>query len=296
MSKTKITTQPFSDFIPALKITDQFTVYERKEFARKTVPYNRRDFYKVSLTLSTGKLYYADKAVNIDRPALIFSNPRVPYAWEGICESQEGFFCLFSEDFLRGNNRDLNLQDTPLFKIGTDPVFFVDHAQLVYISGIFQNMLREFNSDYVYKLDLLRNHLNLLLHEALKMQPSVNYFKPQNALVRVASLFLELLERQFPVDTPQYQLKLRTANDYALHLSVHVNYLNRAVKEVTGKTTTEHLTERMVMEAKALLLHTDWSINDIAYSLGYEYPTYFNNFFKKQTGVTPSSLRQPNLV
>lgn len=296
MSKTKITTQPFSDFIPALKITDQFTVYERKEFARKTVPYNRRDFYKISLTLSTGTLYYADKAVSIDRPALIFSNPRVPYAWEGICESQEGFFCLFSEDFLKGNNRDLNLQDTPLFKIGSDPVFFVDAAQLIYISGIFQNMLREFESDYMYKLDLLRNHLNLLLHEALKMQPSVNYFKPQNALVRVASLFLELLERQFPVDTPQYQLKLRTANDYALHLSVHVNYLNRAVKEVTGKTTTEHLTERMVMEAKALLLHTDWNINDIAYSLGYEYPTYFNNFFKKQTGVTPSSLRQPNLV
>lgn len=296
MSKTKITTQPFSDFIPALKITDQFTVYERKEFARKTVPYNRRDFYKVSLTLSTGTLYYADKAVSIDRPALIFSNPRVPYAWEGICESQEGFFCLFSEDFLKGNNRDLNLQDTPLFKIGSDPVFFVDSAQLIYISGIFQNMLREFESDYMYKLDLLRNHLNLLLHEALKMQPSVNYFKPQNALVRVASLFLELLERQFPVDTPQYQLKLRTANDYALHLSVHVNYLNRAVKEVTGKTTTEHLTERMVMEAKALLLHTDWNINDIAYSLGYEYPTYFNNFFKKQTGVTPSSMRQPNLV
>jgi AraC family transcriptional activator of pobA len=296
MSKTKITTQPFSDFIPALKITDQFTVYERKEFARKTVPYNRRDFYKVSLTLSTGTLYYADKAVSIDRSALIFSNPRVPYAWEGICESQEGFFCLFSEDFLKGNNRDLNLQDTPLFKIGSDPVFFVDSAQLIYISGIFQNMLREFESDYMYKLDLLRNHLNLLLHEALKMQPSVNYFKPQNALVRVASLFLELLERQFPVDTPQYQLKLRTANDYALHLSVHVNYLNRAVKEVTGKTTTEHLTERMVMEAKALLLHTDWNINDIAYSLGYEYPTYFNNFFKKQTGVTPSSMRQPNLV
>jgi len=296
MSKTKITTQPFSDFIPALKITDQFTVYERKEFARKTVPYNRRDFYKISLTLSTGTLYYADKAVSIDRPALIFSNPRVPYAWEGICESQEGFFCLFSEDFLKGNNRDLNLQDTPLFKIGSDPVFFVDAAQLIYISGIFQNMLREFESNYMYKLDLLRNHLNLLLHEALKMQPSVNYFKPQNALVRVASLFLELLERQFPVDTPQYQLKLRTANDYALHLSVHVNYLNRAVKEVTGKTTTEHLTERMVMEAKALLLHTDWNINDIAYSLGYEYPTYFNNFFKKQTGVTPSSLRQPNLV
>jgi AraC-like DNA-binding protein len=125
----------------------------------------------------------------------------------------------------------------------------------------------------------------------MKMQPSESYFKHQNAAARITSLFLKLLERQFPVDSPQYALKLRTANDYAEQLSVHVNHLNRAVKEVTGKTTTEHISERVLGEAKALLQHTDWSINEIAYSLGYEYPTYFNNFFKKQTGVTPGSLR-----
>ena len=44
-------------------------------------------------------------------------------------------------------------------------------------------------------------------------------------------------------------------------------------------------------EAKALLLHTDWNVADIAYSLGFEYPTYFNNFFKKLTGTNPMSLR-----
>lgn len=291
MIKTKIANQSFQELIPSLKKTDQFIVFERKELVRTTVPYNRRDFYKISMNLSTGTLYYADKAVKIDRPALIFSNPMVPYAWEGICESQEGFFCLFTEDFLKGNERDPTLQDSPLFKINTDPVFFLEATQQAYINTIFQNMLREFKSDYIYKAALLRSHLNLLLHEALKMQPSVNYFKAQNASLRVATLFFQLLERQFPVDTPQYQLKLRTANDYAVNLSVHVNYLNRAVKEVTGKTTTAHLTERMIVEARALLLHTDWSINDIAYSLGYEYPTYFNNFFKKQTGITPSSLR-----
>lgn len=70
-----------------------------------------------------------------------------------------------------------------------------------------------------------------------------------------------------------------------------MNHLNRAVKEVTGKTTTEHISDRVVKEAKALLKHTDWSVSQIAYSLGYEYPNYFNNFFKKQTGVTPRALR-----
>jgi AraC family transcriptional activator of pobA len=70
-----------------------------------------------------------------------------------------------------------------------------------------------------------------------------------------------------------------------------VNYLNRAVKEVTGKSTTAHISERIITEARALLQHTDWNIADIAYSLGFEYPTYFNNFFKRMTGTNPTAFR-----
>ena len=70
-------------------------------------------------------------------------------------------------------------------------------------------------------------------------------------------------------------------------LNVHANHLNRAVKEVTGKPTTTHISERIISEAKALLQHTDWNIAEIAYALGFEYPTYFNNFFKKITGTNP---------
>ena len=75
------------------------------------------------------------------------------------------------------------------------------------------------------------------------------------------------------------------------NLSVHVNYLNSSVKEVTGKPTTTHIAERIISEAKALLQHTDWNIAEIAYALGFEYPTYFNNFFKKKTGHIPKSVR-----
>jgi AraC-like DNA-binding protein len=64
------------------------------------------------------------------------------------------------------------------------------------------------------------------------------------------------------------------------------------VKEVTGKPTSVHISERIVAEAKALLQHTDWSVADIAYGLGFEYPTYFNNYFKRSTGVTPGSYRR----
>ena len=138
MNKAESAKDIFSNRFPDLQITDQFMVLERKEFARKTVPYNRRDFYKISLTLGTGRLLYADKGVEINKPALIFSNPLIPYAWETISEQQEGFFCLFTEDFLKENDHNLVLQDAPLFKIGADPVFFIKEEQLNYISTIFQ--------------------------------------------------------------------------------------------------------------------------------------------------------------
>ncbi len=99
------------------------------------------------------------------------------------------------------------------------------------------------------------------------------------------------MERQFPIDSPENILTLKSPADFAQNLSVHVNHLNRAVKEVTGKTTTNHIADRIVKEAKALLVHTDWNVSEIAYSLGFEYPTYFNNFFKKHTELSPKSLR-----
>ncbi|WP_395763159.1 helix-turn-helix domain-containing protein [Elizabethkingia anophelis] len=67
--------------------------------------------------------------------------------------------------------------------------------------------------------------------------------------------------------------------------------MNRSVKQITGKSTSTHIAERIITEAKALLQYTDWDIATIANTLGFEYPTYFNNYFKRITGSTPSSFR-----
>jgi len=267
-----------------------FNVFERNSCNKKT-PFSRRDFYKVSLIIGTGKLHYADKWIHIDRPAILFSNPLVPYSWEAISNEQEGWFTLFTEDFIQSNERHDSLQDSPLFKIGGNQVFFIDKKQLAEISDIFRKMMDEISSDYVHKYDLLRNYLHLIIHQAMKMQPAESFEKQVNASARITALFIELLERQFPIDTPENGLKLKTANDFATSLSVHANHLNRSVKEVTGKTTTEHISARVTKEAQALLNHTNWNVSEIAYSLGFEYPAYFNIFFKKQTGHTPGSLR-----
>jgi len=152
-------------------------------------------------------------------------------------------------------------------------------------------MIEEQQGDYVNKADLIRNYIHLILHEALKLKPSENYHRQSSAAFRITKVFLELLERQFPIESTSSPLQVKTAQDFANKLAIHVNHLNRSVKEVTGKSTTTHISERIVTEAKALLQHTDWTTAEIAYALGFDYPTYFNNFFKRLTGTNPSALR-----
>lgn len=275
-----------------LSLNSQFNVFELKAFIKRPMSYGRRDFFKISLmTEGSCRMIYADRGVEVSRPALIFANPMVPYSCESTSATYSGYFCLFSEDFLQPDSHNPALQESPLFKRGGDPIFFLEEPQVAFVKGLFENMLKEFHSDYPYKNELSRHYVHLILHEAMKLQPNKKYFEHTNASSRLANLFLELLDKQFPVDSPHYALQLRSPRQYAERLAVHVNHLNYAVREVTGKTTTQHIAEKMVAEAKALLTHSSWSISEIAFSLGYEYPSYFNNFFKKQTGLTPGSFR-----
>ena len=268
-----------------------FKVYEIETEVSRAPTYNRRDFYKVCIFTSKSVIYYADRCIELDGSYLFFANPHIPYSTELLSEKQTGYACLFTEAFLKANERTESLQESPLFKIGGNPVFAVSDEQAAFVTTIFKKMLEEQGTDYIYKNDLIRNYINLIIHEALKMQPIDNFLRHKNASSRTTSLFLELLERQFPVESTDRPLKLRTAQDFAQNLSVHVNHLNRSVREITGKPTTAHIADRIISEAKALLQHTDWSTAEIAYALGFEYPTYFNNYFKKLTGTIPKSVR-----
>ena len=160
------------------------------------------------------------------------------------------------------------------------------------MTSIFQKMLAAQEADYPFKGELIRTCLQLAIHEALQLQPAETLFQHKNAAARLAASFLEVLEQQFPVESPEQTLSLKTAQEFADQMAVHVNHLNKVIKEATGKPTSAHITSRITDEAKSLLQHTTWSVAEIAYSLGFAYPTYFNNFFKKQTGYTPLACRK----
>jgi hypothetical protein len=223
------------DWLPAhlKKEMGHFNVFRLSDVLGKPhgpMPYRRIDFYKISLMMGHNRVEYADKVLEIDGPALVFSSPLIPYKVERLSADLAGFFCIFTEAFVRQFG---HLRDYPLFQPGSTPVFPLSEEQATGITALYERMLTEIRSDYAYKYDVLRTLVFELVHLALKMRPAgTSIYANSNAAVRISSLFMELLERQFPIESPSQQVALRSPSEYAAQMAVHVNHLNRALREV----------------------------------------------------------------
>lgn len=216
----------------------------------------------------------------------------IPYAWQRTSEHQHYYFCLFTEAFVNNHLKRESPAESSLFTIQGNHVLFPDEQAVASITGIFEMMLKEAKGNYKYKHDVLRNHVQLLIHESLKVTPPVNAYTPTTSADRITELFLELLARQFPINTTHDRIRIKTAAGFATQLSVHVNHLNKLVKSVTGKTTTELIAAHLAKEAGTLLQHTNWDVAQIGYCLGFEHASNFNIFFRKMTGETPKHFRE----
>jgi AraC family transcriptional activator of pobA len=254
-----------------------------------SIPYRRRDFYKIMLVKGNSRVHYADKVVEVQQQALSFSNPQIPYKWEHLDRIREGVYCIFTPQFFYQFG---HFQDYEVFQPNGSHIFELNDEQAIEVSEIYKRMESEFNSGYKYKFDTIRNLIFDLLHFALKLELSTSLeMLPVNASQRISTLFMELLERQFPIDETHHSVNLRSASEFAEQLNVHVNHLNRVVKETTQKTTTQIISERILQEAKVLLHHTAWNVSEIAFALGFNEVTHFNNFFKKLQDTSPLKFR-----
>ena len=269
-----------------------FNVFKLDPFVgdkAQPVPYKRRDYYKIMLVVGKSQVHFADSVVEVQKQALSFSNPFIPYKWEHLDQVRKGFFCVFNHHFFHQYG---NLNQYAVFQPKGAHLFELTDEQVDRVQAIYERMFEEINSDYLHKYDVLRTLVFELIHFAMKMQPSEKFDKQLiNASQRISTLFLELLERQFPIDDNHQTVSLRSASDYANQLNVHVNHLNRAVKETTGKTTSKVIAERILQEAKIILKHSNWSVAEIAYALGFTEVTHFNNFFKKHVQLSPLKFR-----
>lgn len=247
--------------------------------------------YTTSLLVGRNIYHYLDKSITIEKFALVFSNPMIPYQIEFVDDQQKGYFCVFTESFL---SHFIDIKLYPVFMEGSNPVLYLTDDQLNQLIPIYESFFKELQSDYKFKYDMIRVLLLQLIHNGIRLSADdgAEVALSFSANQRTSALFFQLLEQQFRGrDAEMSMIKLKTAADFASELHFHVNSLNRTVKAVTGKTTSIHVKERILQEARVLLKYSEYNISEIGNYLGFEDFSHFSTFFRKNTGHTPGAFR-----
>jgi len=116
-------------------VDDLFSEYRKTK--KPPMPYNRRAYYKISLIGGRNKAEYADKVIDIEKSALLFGTPKIPYNWLPQDDNQHGFFCIFTSEFLVPSKSGVVLDDLPIFQPGGLPVFELSDEEMADIQYIF---------------------------------------------------------------------------------------------------------------------------------------------------------------
>lgn len=268
-----------------------FNVLKRKN-CMATIPFSRRDYFKLCVCGGNAVLVTEKGEISINRPAIFFNDPEIQFGWKNLSGKQDGYVSLFNDLYLNADLRKELRKIRQRFKGSIYPFLFLTDEQYEQFKYLFSLMESEFAEHSEYRHDIIRGILKLIIYNMLKIQaglvPNQKILKGE----RLVSGFMDLLNNQFPIDSPKNSISLKTPNDFAKELHTHVNHLNHCLKEFTGKSTTEIIAEKLISEATDLLQNSDWNITEIGNSLGFSYPQYFNLFFKKHTGKSPRAYRE----
>ena len=269
-----------------------FNVF-RRDNCMGVMPFRRRDYYKISLCVGQAVLYTEKGEIAVDYPAIFFSNPSIRFGWRNISKEQQGYVCLFNELYINASLRQELKHLNALFDEDVYPFLRLTTEQYEKLAGYFQMMRDEYcdATSFVYQEEMIQNILKMILYTAMKIKRATTSSFGTSAYPQIVKQFIDLLDGQFPVDSPQDPVQLITPGDFATALHVHVNHLNHLIKQYTGKPTSRLIMEKRLSEALSLLQSTDWTIAEVGASLGFGYPQHFNNFFKKQTGLSPKAYK-----
>ncbi|HVI43582.1 MAG TPA: AraC family transcriptional regulator [Chitinophaga sp.] len=280
--------------IPKAPARGSFAIHERSEYpCQDEVTASRRDYYKISLfTKGTGIFQMGEDEYEINGPTILFLNPHEIKTWKATSPEQEGYFCLFTELLFESpHNHDEELLHHPLLRVGAKAIYTLTEEQSEYFQSIFRQLLKEYQDNAAFKQEAILIYLKLLMLEGKRLARVRVSKKPMAAAHQLAHRFTDILEKQFPIEFSHHQVTLKTAKQFANALNTHPNHLNACVKQATGRTVSEHIRQRLLLEAKLLLIHTSWQIAEIAWCLGFEEPGNFTHFFKNQSGQLPHIYR-----
>lgn len=252
--------------------------YPRFEFPHKS------DFFTLLvIEHAHGEITIDNHKIRLDESKAIIIKPRCISSLD-ISRSSNGKLICFTEDFfsLRYNNNVLHQFS---FQQRDSNVFIrLGEEQQIRWNAIIQFMENEHIHQRNQCNTVLRSYLNILLFELDRMLNVNSIYSTKNIKRDKIFEFEQLIEKHFQAS--------KLPSDYAEMMHLSANYLNKLCKEETGQTAGTLIRKRIIIEAQRLLHYTNLSINEIADKLGFENPSYFITFFKKETHFPPDQFRR----
>ncbi|MDR3653701.1 MAG: helix-turn-helix transcriptional regulator [Paludibacter sp.] len=198
-----------------------------------------------------------------------------------------GWVITFTEEFLIANSiPEKMINDIYLFNdYGQSPPLPINERDMPIYKSLVTQMAYFAESLETYTLEAVGSLVKLFLiqsnnHCSLRKSNNPQLIETSNHILRT---FKQLLNKKYAT--------AHMVSDYADELAVTSDYLNKTVKNLTGKSAKDHIQSKLITEAKRSLLFSNISNKELSYELGFDESAHFNNFFKKITGQTPSEFR-----
>ncbi len=254
----------------------------------------RSDVYAI-LYLEEGEAYYKIGLSDYHmKPGSFYFHSAYHLRYYQKLAKWKGYVVLFTESFM---NRKVFVdipKQFPFYKIDAEVLLYPKKSEINRIKYLLEELHYFYHSTEFNKEEILYHYLNLLLtysksiHTTFMNTKSIN---PLSKLTRLAKSFEMLLEEHFYQVANNQTDSIFAVSDFADQLSVTPNHLSDVVKSHFGKTPTQLIRERLILEAQALLKSTDMSISQVAYFLHFKDPSNFAKFFKSYTQKSPSQYK-----
>lgn len=245
---------------------------------------HKQDFYTlITVDTAEGEITIDNHKIRLDSPKAIIIRPHCINSID-INRKANGSIICFTEDFfsLRYNNNIL--YQFSFLKREALPYMRLSDRQKEKWDKLLHLLYEEYFLQKRETKKVLRSYLNILLFELERLYSPAGFVKKKNIRQDKVHEFEVLIEKYFEAK--------KLPSEYAELLHVSPNYLNKLCKEETGLRAGDLIRKRIIIEAQRLLHYTHYSINEIADKLGFESPSYFVTFFKKQTEQTPEQFRK----
>jgi AraC-like DNA-binding protein len=271
-----------------LSIPFRFMLLDRSDGSYNASEPHRHNYYEVFYFEQGGGEHdidfqtypIRDHSLHLVTPGQVHQIRRAP--------DSHGYIILFTAEFyaLTLNGRELH-SGVPFLNPGPPyPVAHPDGEDRRRVLDTIRMIQGEVESDDAYREEMIRSYLSILLLHARRLIAEAGHISgneehPEHELV---AKLRGLIERNF---TTQH-----APSAYAALLNVSRNHLNTTVRKMLGATIGDLINERLVLEAKRLLYHTEMSVKEIAYALNFDDPSYFTRFFRRNAGMAPHEFRE----